>query len=341
MSGFRLPLPRDSLWVPGLGWVLLPGAGRSGRGLVLGHLVCRSREQLGVRASPALCPQLCEKPGRLLLCEGACCGAFHLSCLGLPRPPEGGFVCSECVSGKCRPAQTRTAPGPWPCTLHPRPRRSPAPPAHVPPPPSGGGGQRRRGRCGGAAEVAVVAATAGAVTWPVSTEVTGARVLPAAVQLIGWALFSASPAGAGRHTGLRPLRPRRSHSREQASVGSPRRGIHPHHLLSAPALWCLFTGCLSPLRGEGRLPREPAPAPSRSLERRRVAALSLSCRWGGLAATAFVAQGPQLMPVRPATPSLQGSTRASRARRARRMPGAARCRSAGSSTTRPACGSSR
>lgn len=46
-------------------------------------------------------PQLCEKTGSLLLCEGPCCGAFHLACLGLARRPEGRFTCSECSSGKC------------------------------------------------------------------------------------------------------------------------------------------------------------------------------------------------------------------------------------------------
>lgn len=51
-------------------------------------------------ASPSLCPQVCEKTGSLLLCEGPCCGAFHLACLGLSRPPEGRFTCSECTTGK-------------------------------------------------------------------------------------------------------------------------------------------------------------------------------------------------------------------------------------------------
>ncbi|XP_069755013.1 uncharacterized protein [Narcine bancroftii] len=43
--------------------------------------------------------QLCEKPGELLLCEGQCCGAFHLMCLGLTKMPEGKFMCSECTTG--------------------------------------------------------------------------------------------------------------------------------------------------------------------------------------------------------------------------------------------------
>ncbi|XP_070256514.1 histone-lysine N-methyltransferase NSD2 isoform X2 [Myotis yumanensis] len=61
--------------------------------------VSSKKSERGLTARKEHVCQLCEKPGRLLLCEGACCGAFHLSCLGLPRPPEGGFVCSECVSG--------------------------------------------------------------------------------------------------------------------------------------------------------------------------------------------------------------------------------------------------
>nr|XP_033806821.1 histone-lysine N-methyltransferase NSD2 [Geotrypetes seraphini]XP_033806831.1 histone-lysine N-methyltransferase NSD2 [Geotrypetes seraphini]XP_033806839.1 histone-lysine N-methyltransferase NSD2 [Geotrypetes seraphini]XP_033806849.1 histone-lysine N-methyltransferase NSD2 [Geotrypetes seraphini]XP_033806859.1 histone-lysine N-methyltransferase NSD2 [Geotrypetes seraphini]XP_033806868.1 histone-lysine N-methyltransferase NSD2 [Geotrypetes seraphini] len=43
--------------------------------------------------------QLCEKAGELLLCEGQCFGAFHLSCLGLSAKPVGKFICMECISG--------------------------------------------------------------------------------------------------------------------------------------------------------------------------------------------------------------------------------------------------
>ncbi|KAJ1060933.1 hypothetical protein K5549_002220 [Capra hircus] len=43
--------------------------------------------------------QLCEEPGSLVLCEGPCCGAFHLACLGLSRRPEGRLLCGECTSG--------------------------------------------------------------------------------------------------------------------------------------------------------------------------------------------------------------------------------------------------
>lgn len=34
-----------------------------------------------------------------MLCEGPCCGAFHLACLGLSRRPEGRLLCGECTSG--------------------------------------------------------------------------------------------------------------------------------------------------------------------------------------------------------------------------------------------------
>uniref|UniRef100_A0A673WLG1 Histone-lysine N-methyltransferase, H3 lysine-36 specific n=1 Tax=Salmo trutta TaxID=8032 RepID=A0A673WLG1_SALTR len=43
--------------------------------------------------------EVCEKTGELLLCEGQCCGAFHLQCIGLTDPPIGKFVCQECKSG--------------------------------------------------------------------------------------------------------------------------------------------------------------------------------------------------------------------------------------------------
>ncbi|XP_050949120.1 histone-lysine N-methyltransferase NSD2 [Labeo rohita] len=43
--------------------------------------------------------QACEKQGDLLLCEGQCCGLFHLQCTGLNEPPAGKFLCQECTSG--------------------------------------------------------------------------------------------------------------------------------------------------------------------------------------------------------------------------------------------------
>ncbi|XP_075427197.1 histone-lysine N-methyltransferase NSD2 isoform X1 [Ascaphus truei] len=43
--------------------------------------------------------QLCEKVGDLLLCEGLCSAAFHLTCLGLSVRPGGKFLCNDCTSG--------------------------------------------------------------------------------------------------------------------------------------------------------------------------------------------------------------------------------------------------
>ncbi|XP_066089027.1 histone-lysine N-methyltransferase NSD2 isoform X1 [Saccopteryx bilineata] len=61
--------------------------------------VSSKKSERGVTAKKEHVCQLCEKTGSLLLCEGPCCGAFHLSCLGLSRPPEGRFTCGECTSG--------------------------------------------------------------------------------------------------------------------------------------------------------------------------------------------------------------------------------------------------
>ncbi|XP_033954395.1 uncharacterized protein nsd1b isoform X2 [Pseudochaenichthys georgianus] len=62
-----------------------------------------SRKIIGDRGGPAslkenIC-QVCEKTGELLLCEGQCCGAFHLACISLAQAPKGKFVCPECKSG--------------------------------------------------------------------------------------------------------------------------------------------------------------------------------------------------------------------------------------------------
>ncbi|TSP90471.1 Histone-lysine N-methyltransferase, H3 lysine-36 and H4 lysine-20 specific [Bagarius yarrelli] len=43
--------------------------------------------------------QVCEMTGELLLCEGQCCGAFHLQCIGLSETPKGRFICQECTTG--------------------------------------------------------------------------------------------------------------------------------------------------------------------------------------------------------------------------------------------------
>ncbi|XP_010640016.1 histone-lysine N-methyltransferase NSD2 isoform X1 [Fukomys damarensis] len=61
--------------------------------------ISSKKSERGVAAKKEYVCQLCEKTGSLLLCEGPCCGAFHLACLGLSRRPEGRFTCSECTSG--------------------------------------------------------------------------------------------------------------------------------------------------------------------------------------------------------------------------------------------------
>ncbi|XP_056587365.1 histone-lysine N-methyltransferase, H3 lysine-36 specific isoform X2 [Triplophysa dalaica] len=43
--------------------------------------------------------QVCEKKGDLLLCEGQCCGAFHLQCTGLSETPGETILCQECTTG--------------------------------------------------------------------------------------------------------------------------------------------------------------------------------------------------------------------------------------------------
>ncbi|KAK4818772.1 hypothetical protein QYF61_019118 [Mycteria americana] len=46
--------------------------------------------------------QLCEKTGDLLLCEGLCYRAFHVSCLGLSGRPAGKFICSVHTCFVCK-----------------------------------------------------------------------------------------------------------------------------------------------------------------------------------------------------------------------------------------------
>ncbi|MED6294269.1 hypothetical protein CHARACLAT_019420, partial [Characodon lateralis] len=65
--------------------------------------VLPARRIIGDRGGPAsmkenVC-QVCEKTGELLLCEGQCCGAFHLPCISLAEAPKRKFVCPECKSG--------------------------------------------------------------------------------------------------------------------------------------------------------------------------------------------------------------------------------------------------
>ncbi|XP_075713129.1 histone-lysine N-methyltransferase NSD2 isoform X2 [Rhinoderma darwinii] len=56
-------------------------------------LLCKKSE----KGKKELVCLICEKAGDLLLCEGLCCSAFHLSCLGLSERPNVPFQCEECV----------------------------------------------------------------------------------------------------------------------------------------------------------------------------------------------------------------------------------------------------
>ncbi|KAK7925074.1 hypothetical protein WMY93_007384 [Mugilogobius chulae] len=71
--------------------------------LLLDEAGLSQRKIIGDRGGPAsmkenIC-QVCEKTGELLLCEGQCCGAFHLACISLAQAPKGKFICPECKSG--------------------------------------------------------------------------------------------------------------------------------------------------------------------------------------------------------------------------------------------------
>ena len=66
-----------------------------------GHMDEEDEEITGCRAAKKefVCKS-CETSGELLLCEGRCSGAFHLSCLGIEEVPEGEFLCEECKIDK-------------------------------------------------------------------------------------------------------------------------------------------------------------------------------------------------------------------------------------------------
>ncbi|PIO38271.1 hypothetical protein AB205_0087850 [Aquarana catesbeiana] len=59
--------------------------------------VLSKKSEKGSSKKELVC-QVCEKMGDLLLCEGLCFSAFHLSCIGLSEKPRGQFLCVECKS---------------------------------------------------------------------------------------------------------------------------------------------------------------------------------------------------------------------------------------------------
>ncbi|CDQ82735.1 unnamed protein product [Oncorhynchus mykiss] len=92
-NGERTPKPE--VFSPGLNDSFsLPGEG---------SLVSSTKKNTGEKGGAAsmkenVC-QVCERTGELLLCEGQCCGAFHLQCIGLSEAPRGKFICCECTKG--------------------------------------------------------------------------------------------------------------------------------------------------------------------------------------------------------------------------------------------------
>ncbi|KAJ8351349.1 hypothetical protein SKAU_G00228250 [Synaphobranchus kaupii] len=117
------PTPRRESLEGGASWDSLCGAEGDGEGTLDSEGFCSGREDsmTGIK-EPSLedglalskrppgekggaasmkenvC-QVCEKTGELLLCEGQCCGAFHLQCIGLEQTPQGRFICNECKTG--------------------------------------------------------------------------------------------------------------------------------------------------------------------------------------------------------------------------------------------------
>ena len=76
-------------------------------------MLCKSRDEdleifklsnAGPSKKESIC-QICEQPGELITCEGACLGSFHYKCLGLITTPVVPFKCEECVSGKTNAAK--------------------------------------------------------------------------------------------------------------------------------------------------------------------------------------------------------------------------------------------
>ncbi|XP_035264145.1 histone-lysine N-methyltransferase, H3 lysine-36 specific [Anguilla anguilla] len=117
------PTPRRESLEGGATWDSLCGTEGDGEGTLDSEGFCSGREDsmTGVKEpcledGMALCKrppgekggaasmkenvcQVCEKTGELLLCEGQCCGAFHLQCIGLEETPQGRFICNECKTG--------------------------------------------------------------------------------------------------------------------------------------------------------------------------------------------------------------------------------------------------
>ncbi|KAJ8394454.1 hypothetical protein AAFF_G00046650 [Aldrovandia affinis] len=101
------PTPCPESVEGGVSWDSLCGPEGDGDGTLDSEGFCSGREdgmpggkdQGGAASMKENVCQLCEKTGELLLCEGQCCGAFHLQCIGLEQTPQGRFICKECTTG--------------------------------------------------------------------------------------------------------------------------------------------------------------------------------------------------------------------------------------------------
>ncbi|XP_041703002.2 histone-lysine N-methyltransferase, H3 lysine-36 specific isoform X2 [Coregonus clupeaformis] len=92
-NGERTPKPE--VFSPGLNDSFsLPGDGS-----LLSGTKKNTGEKGGAASMKENVCQVCERTGELLLCEGQCCGAFHLQCIGLSEAPRGKFICCECTKG--------------------------------------------------------------------------------------------------------------------------------------------------------------------------------------------------------------------------------------------------
>ncbi|CAB1324995.1 unnamed protein product [Coregonus sp. 'balchen'] len=86
-NGERTPKPE--VFSPGLNDSFsLPGDGS-----LLSGTKKNTGEKGGAASMKENVCQVCERTGELLLCEGQCCGAFHLQCIGLSEAPRGKFIC--------------------------------------------------------------------------------------------------------------------------------------------------------------------------------------------------------------------------------------------------------
>ncbi|XP_052343507.1 histone-lysine N-methyltransferase, H3 lysine-36 specific [Oncorhynchus keta] len=87
--------PKSEVFSPGMN----DSFSRPGEGSLVSSTKKNTAEKGGAASMKENVCQVCERTGELLLCEGQCCGAFHLQCIGLLEAPRGKFICCECTKG--------------------------------------------------------------------------------------------------------------------------------------------------------------------------------------------------------------------------------------------------